>query len=277
MLKKDLIKKVENLENTVQRLRLAILHNTNIISNYTKQLSIANATIDRLENESSVIGSCSINEDTIRNIYSTIQEYRRIVCNITPIISFDDAKIEDIIDAHNTPNKDIDTDIDTDAYIVKRQIEKGYVGISDIIYDVSDNTNIEAPIFDFSLAKVLNKTSYCGPEFVSGYSLLDLFMINWSNIEPCDYESTLDRDKDYDLKRISYFIKNGIGDEPIDLEYDGQTLVINDGNHRFASLLLSSIQNIDFNTVNILKLLEECNVTFKGRLFGFQDILIDLL
>ena len=280
MLKKDLVKKVEDLENTVQRLRNTILHNTNIVSNYTKQLSIANATIDKLENESSVLGNPTnedMNTDTIKNIYNIIQEYRRIVFNLTTNY-FDESKIE---------NADIDTDIDIDKNTVKRQMKKGYVGIvSDIIDDDSDSMDIETPIFNFSLTKVLNKLFYCDPELVNCYSLLDLLMVNWSNIDPCEYESPLDRGKDYDLRRISYFLKNGVGDEPIDLEYDGQTLVINDGNHRFAALLLSFIKtNVDPNeVVNVvyhLDLLDNCEQNkecrFKGRLYGFQDILIDLL
>lgn len=284
MLKKDLIKKVEDLENTVQKLRNALLHNTNIVSNYAKQISIANATIDKLENESSVLGNSVINEDmntdTIKNIYNTIQEYRRIVSNLPTIVGFGDTKIEGI------NNKDIDDDTDSDN--VKRQMNKGYVGIvSDIIDDDSDSMDItdntETPIFNFSLTKVVNKLYYCNPELVNCYSLLYLLMVNWSNIDPCEYESPLDRGKDYDLRRISYFLKNGVGDEPIDLEYDGQTLVINDGNHRFAALLLSFIKtNVDPNEVVYvvynLDLLEEYNTpTFKGRLYGFQDILIDLL
>ena len=246
MLKKDLVKKVEDLENTVQRLRNTILHNTNIISNYTKQLSIANATIDKLENESSVLGNPTnedMNTNTIKNIYNIIQEYRRIVFNLTTNY-FDESKIEN-------EDIDIDTDIDSDKNTVKRQMKKGYVGIvSDIIDDDSDSMDIETPIFNFSLTKVLNKLFYCDPELVNCYSLLDLLMVNWSNIDPCEYESPLDRGKDYDLRRISYFLKNGVGDEPIDLEYDGQTLVINDGNHRFVALLLSFIKtNVDPNEV----------------------------
>ena len=280
MLKKDLVKKVEDLENTVQRLRNTILHNTNIISNYTKQLSIANATIDKLENESSVLGNPTnedMNTNTIKNIYNIIQEYRRIVFNLTTNY-FDESKIEN-------EDIDIDTDIDSDKNTVKRQMKKGYVGIvSDIIDDDSDSMDIETPIFNFSLTKVLNKLFYCDPELVNCYSLLDLLMVNWSNIDPCEYESPLDRGKDYDLRRISYFLKNGVGDEPIDLEYDGQTLVINDGNHRFVALLLSFIKtNVDPNeVVNVvyhLDLLNKQNkeCRFKGRLYGFQDILIDLL
>ena len=299
MLKKDLVKKVKDLEATVQKLRSAILQNANIISNYTKQISIANATIDKLENESSVIGNCSTNEDlninTIKNIYNTIQEYRRITNSTLNYFENN----TDSIDI-NIQNKGIEIDIDT----IKRQMKKGYVGTtSDIVYDDSDNTDniditdsiditnntdIETPIFNFSLTKVVNRLFYCSPELVNCYSLLDLLMVNWSNIDPCEYEQTLDRGKDYDLRRISYFLKNGVGDEPIDLEYDGQTLVINDGNHRFAALLLSFIKtNIDPNEVinevdvynldllNSLGINKECR--FKGRLYGFQDILIDLL
>lgn len=106
----------------------------------------------------------------------------------------------------------------------------------------------------FSVEKILSFFKYEDPESISGLTF-PISEEELSRVLSSEFIPNNERTEEYDIKRMKYFVENPQEIKDIVLEYDGDSLVINDGNHRFMAALYLKKEYIS------------------GELIGYLDIL----
>ena len=92
--------------------------------------------------------------------------------------------------------------------------------------------------------------------YINPFEVQDWDTVNVVN----EFVPVCDRDQDYDLGRIKYFLEHSDEIDCIDLEYDGDILTINDGNHRFMAACLLGYTKINATFCGVLNYPDDISV-----------------
>lgn len=109
----------------------------------------------------------------------------------------------------------------------------------------------------FSMKKLSSFFKYEDPENISGLTFPvpeDKLLA----VKSCSYIPNRERTEAYDLKRMKFFIEHPDEIKDIVFECDGESIVINDGNHRYMAALYLGFKYVE------------------GELIGFQEILPEI-
>ena len=111
----------------------------------------------------------------------------------------------------------------------------------------------------FDVQKITQNLRYVEPETISNFSTKDLFSTDWNLVKDDDFLEEYLRKEDYDKSRIAYFIHHPDEIREIDFEFNGNDLIVQDGNHRMFAAIYLKLPYVS------------------GRLWGYQGILDEIL
>lgn len=95
-----------------------------------------------------------------------------------------------------------------------------------------------------SIPKVMEMIRYEDPEDISGLTL-PITTQQLDSVGEIHFIPTLQRTEGYDLRRVKYFVNHPEEITDLELEFDDEVLVVNDGNHRLMAALYLGMTSID--------------------------------
>ena len=121
------------------------------------------------------------------------------------------------------------------------------------------NDYLEDNLQFFDVQKITQNLRYIEPETISNFSPKALFSTDWNLVKDDDFLEESLRKEDYDKARIAYFIHHPDEIREIDFEFNGNDLIVQDGNHRMFAVIYLKLPYVS------------------GRLWGYQEILDEIL